>query len=168
MFVRLTALGSYFELAVSGFEGDKRLIKLTSNYIISDLLGLIKSTTSDLAVALVDLSSRVKASSFASLVKMAGDGKISSRGAKDILKIMYEDGGTPEEIATREKLFQESNTDALKVIIEKIISEHPDVVADYKKGKESALQFFVGQGMKATKGSANPTVLKEILLSVLK
>lgn len=168
MFVRLTALGSYFELAVSGFEGDKRLIKLTSNYIISDLMGLIKATGTDVALALINLGSKIKASSFASLVKMAGDGKVSSRGAKDILKIMYEEGGTPEDIATREKLFQESNTDALKVIIEKIISEYPDVVSDYKKGKESALQFFVGQGMKATKGSANPTVLKEILLELLK
>ncbi|MFO0718748.1 MAG: Asp-tRNA(Asn)/Glu-tRNA(Gln) amidotransferase subunit GatB [Candidatus Paceibacterota bacterium] len=168
MFVRLTALGSYFELAVSGFEGDKRLIKLTSNYIISDLMGLIKATGTDVAMALVNLGSKIKASSFANLVKMAGDGKVSSRGAKDILKIMYEEGGTPEEIATREKLFQESNTDALKVIIEKIISDYPDVVVDYKKGKESALQFFVGQGMKATKGSANPSVLKEILLELLK
>ncbi len=168
MFVRLTALGSYFELAVSGFEGDKKLIKLTSNYMISDLMGLIKSTGVDVAQAIVDLGSKVKASSFASLVKMAGEGKISSRGAKDILKIMYEVGGAPEEIAIRENLMQESNVDALKVIIEKIISENPEVVADYKKGKESALQFFVGQGMKATKGSANPTVLKEILISLLK
>lgn len=102
MFVRLTALGSYFELAVSGFEGDKRLIKLTSNYIISDLMGLIKATGTDVAMALVNLGSKIKASSFANLVKMAGDGKVSSRGAKDILKIMYEEGGTPEEIATRE------------------------------------------------------------------
>jgi aspartyl-tRNA(Asn)/glutamyl-tRNA(Gln) amidotransferase subunit B len=168
MFVRLTALGSYFELAVSGFEGNKRLIKLTSNYIISDLIGLIKSKGVDVALTVLDLSSKIKASSFASLVKMAGDGKISSRGAKDILKIMYEKGGVPEEIAIKENLMQESNADALKVIIEKIILENPNVVDDYKKGKESALQFFVGQGMKATKGSANPVVLKEILISFLK
>ena len=41
MFVRLTALGTYFELAVSSFDGNKKLIRLASNYIISDLLGFI-------------------------------------------------------------------------------------------------------------------------------
>jgi aspartyl-tRNA(Asn)/glutamyl-tRNA(Gln) amidotransferase subunit B len=42
------------------------------------------------------------------------------------------------------------------------------VVAEYKSGKETALQFLIGQGMKATKGSANPQVLKKLFEEVIK
>jgi aspartyl-tRNA(Asn)/glutamyl-tRNA(Gln) amidotransferase subunit B len=48
-----------------------------------------------------------------------------------------------------------------------LISENPKVVADYKAGKEASLQFFVGQAIKATKGSANPQIIKKVLLSLL-
>ncbi len=168
MYVRLTALGTYFELAVSSFEGDKKLVRLASNYISSDLLGLIKSATSNIDEALANIEVKIQAPSFGKLMRMVGEEKVSSRGAKDILKIMYESGGAPEEIAESEHLLQQSNVDDLKVVIEKIVADNPNVVVDYKKGKESALQFFVGQGMKATKGSANPTVLKEILIELLK
>ena len=47
------------------------------------------------------------------------------------------------------------------------IEKHPQVVADYKAGKGAALQFLVGQGMKETKGSANPNVLREVFLKIL-
>ena len=168
MFVRLTALGTYFELAVSSFDGNKKLIRLASNYIISDLLGLVKSAGDDTSDTLSHLGEKIKASNFASLMQMVEDNKVSSRGAKDILKVMFDDGGNPQDIAESKHLLQESNTGALKIIIEKILEENHGVVVDYKNGKESALQFLVGQGMKATKGSANPTVLKELLVSLLK
>ena len=48
--------------------------------------------------------------------------------------------------------------------IEKIIADNQKVVADYKAGKEASLQFLIGQGMKATKGSANPEMLKKLIV----
>jgi aspartyl-tRNA(Asn)/glutamyl-tRNA(Gln) amidotransferase subunit B len=48
-----------------------------------------------------------------------------------------------------------------------MVKANPNVVEDYKKGKQAALMFFVGQGMKVTKGSANPEVLKKIILEVI-
>ena len=55
----------------------------------------------------------------------------------------------------------------MKKIAEDIISANPKVVEDYKKGKEAALMNLLGLGMKATKGSANPEVLKNIFKSLL-
>jgi Asp-tRNA(Asn)/Glu-tRNA(Gln) amidotransferase B subunit len=49
----------------------------------------------------------------------------------------------------------------------KIIAAHPQSVADYKAGKAAALQFLVGQGMKESKGSANPVILREMFLKLL-
>ena len=96
---------------------------------------------------------------------MVASGEISSRGAKDILKILVEKGGDPREIAKREGLFQKSDAGELKAIAERIITENQKIVAEYKAGKVASLQFLIGQGMKATKGSANPEMLKRCLLN---
>ena len=56
---------------------------------------------------------------------------------------------------------------SLKEIAEKIVSENLTAVEEYKKGKEASLQFLVGQGMKASKGSANPEALRASLLDAL-
>ena len=95
---------------------------------------------------------------------MIQDGEISSRGAKDILKIMFDVGGDPKQIAEEKGLIQKNDSEELKNIMQKIISDNQKLVDEFKSGKESVLQFFIGQGMKQTKGSANPEILKYIAL----
>ena len=65
-------------------------------------------------------------------------------------------------------LLQKNDEGAVKELAQKLIIENPKVVADYKAGKEMALMFFVGQIMKATKGSSNPQVIKKVLMDLLK
>ncbi len=151
-------LGEFFEGVVTNLSNDKDLVKLASNYITSDLAGLISNLGAQLPSA-VD---------FAELIKMVGTGEISSRGTKEILKIMVQKGGNPKEIAEKENLLQKSDEGELKSIVEKIIAENEKSVTDYKSGNEKALQFLIGQGMKATKGSANPSVLRKLFEEVLK
>lgn len=160
IFVRPGIISDFFEKVCGDFAGDKNLIKLASNYIVSDLCGLLKTVDSENLGKLSDKS-------FADLIKMVAGGKISSRGAKDILKIMFERGGEPVAIAEQENLLQKSDEGELIKIAEKIIVDNAKIVADYKGGKEAALMALVGQGMKATKGAGNPQVLKEIFLKLL-
>jgi len=124
--------------------------KLSANYITSDLAGLGGKFE------------KIEASDFAELVKMASDGEVGSRGVKDILAIIYEKGGKPREIAEKEGLFQKSDEGELLELVQKIIKANPEVVKEFKEGKENALQFLIGQGMKETKGSANPQVLSKL------
>ncbi|MBU4480484.1 Asp-tRNA(Asn)/Glu-tRNA(Gln) amidotransferase subunit GatB [Patescibacteria group bacterium] len=142
-------------------EQNKELIKLASNYITSDLVGLKKNSD------MVGLG-KIDADNFFQMIKMVGEGEISSRGAKDVLKILFEEGGSAKEVAEKNNLIQKSNEDELKKIVEKIILENPQVVADFKNGKEIALKYLIGQGMKETKGSANPNILQEIFIKELK
>jgi aspartyl-tRNA(Asn)/glutamyl-tRNA(Gln) amidotransferase subunit B len=93
---------------------------------------------------------------------MLEKGEVSSRGAKDIIVIMYTKDESPKEIALREGLIQKNDEESLKTIVNKVISLNPEVIKEYKGGKLSALQFLVGQGMKESKGSANPQILKEL------
>ena len=100
---------------------------------------------------------------FAKLVSMAANAIISSRGAKDVLKIMFEQGGDPEEIVKEKGLAQTSDDSFIKNIVEEVIKNNPTIAEDFKNGKENALQFLVGQGMKLSGGKANPGVLQKFL-----
>jgi aspartyl-tRNA(Asn)/glutamyl-tRNA(Gln) amidotransferase subunit B len=64
-------------------------------------------------------------------------------------------------------LAQVVDDSALPRIAQQVIDANPAVVADYKAGKQSALQFLIGQGMKASRGSANPQVLREAIQKIL-
>lgn len=152
-------IAKFFESAISGLS--KEEYKLASNYITSDLIGLIKSTGVSFE------NSKLEPKSFSSLIKMINEGKLSSRGGKDLLVILFKEGGDPEKVAEEKGLIQKSNEEELKKIIESVIEKNPKVVADYKAGKESVLQFLIGMGMRETKGSANPAVLKKIFIDLL-
>jgi len=157
-FVNNIEFGKFFEDVISGFSENKDLIKLASNYISSDLVGFM-SKDATLKTPLPE--------KFAKIIVMVSEGKLSSRTAKDLIERLLKEDIDPEEIANKEGLIQKNDEGAVKEIASKLIAENPKVVADYKAGKEMALMFFVGQIMKATKGSSNPQVIKKVLVDLL-
>lgn len=160
VYINNPSASSFFEDVAKGL--DRGSIQIASNYITSDMVGFSKNLKQDFAVGTIDISS------FVSLIKMINEGLLSSRGAKDVLKIMFETGGNPEVIAKEKDLIQKNDIEEIKKMAEKIIESNPESVTEYKSGKESLLQFFVGQGMKESKGSVNPEVFKKIVLELLK
>ena len=56
---------------------------------------------------------------------------------------------------------------ALKKTVEEIIAANPQSVEDYRKGKEKAIGFLVGQTMKAMKGKADPGMVNRLLKELL-
>lgn len=152
-------LGKFFDDVVALAGGDKELTKLASNYISSDVAALAKTNGNSLG--------KLTAENFIGLMKMVQAGELSSRGAKDTLAIIYNEGGEAKSVAEKAGLIQKSDTEALKKIVDEVISANPSVVADYKGGKEALLQFLVGQAMKASKGSANPQILATLFKETL-
>ena len=138
IYVRQPEWGRFLE-EVAEILGNRDSVQLASNYITSDL------------------KTPVSAISLAEVVKMISVGEISSRGAKDILKIIQEKGGEPRTIANEQNLIQESDREVLEKIAKEVLRENP----------EAPIDFLVGQSMKATKGNANPQVLKEIFIKIL-
>jgi aspartyl-tRNA(Asn)/glutamyl-tRNA(Gln) amidotransferase subunit B len=159
IFVENPRLGEYFDAVAAPFAGDKEKIKLASNYITSDLLGHLKNKAD------YTLPTPLH---FTALIEMIAGGKLSSRGAKDILEHMHGHDNHPQKIAEERGLLQQSDESAIRSIAEKVKNANPAVVADYKGGKEAALQFLVGQVMRESRGAANPAVAKKILLDLLK
>jgi len=168
VFVESPIIGNYFENVISNFDKKDRtkfdrLVRLSINYILSDYLGLLKKENRDFEKGIEIIGSR----NFSKLVQMIEEKKISSRGAKDLLAILLKENSDPEKLANIHGLIQKSDEGEIKKIVEEILKSNQNVVDDYKKGKQASLQFLVGQGMKATKGSANPELLKEIILSLI-
>ncbi len=150
-------LGIWFEKNAK-ILGDKEKIKTASNYIISDFLGLKKANIN------VKMPS---AENFAELIGLVSENKISSRGAKDILAMLVVNDESPLKIATEKNLLQSNDEGALKVIVEQIIKENPEVVATYKAGKENAIMSLVGKIIKVSNGSANPQIVIKLLKEML-
>lgn len=166
MYVRDLAWGSYFE-KVARILKDAKHIAVASNYLTSDLAGIVKKEPQNWEIeGKLSLEAKMKPEHFAELITMLSGNKISSRGAKDILLVMHTDE-SPLKIATDKSLLQQSDEGALTIMLQEIIAENPTVVVDYKAGKQAAFQFFVGQAMKKSKGSANPGVVQNLLKTLL-
>jgi aspartyl-tRNA(Asn)/glutamyl-tRNA(Gln) amidotransferase subunit B len=167
LYVRDRTLGAFFDDVAQRLADDTEAPRTASNYIATDLVKRIR----DMQVRDTEESDisdiPVSAEHFAALIKMIRKNEISSRAAKDLLGMMIEHDEGPEALAEKHGLKQSSNEADLLPIIEGILSEHTSVVADYKAGKEVALQFLVGQGMKATRGSADPQALRALMIATM-
>lgn len=158
VYINDKTLSDYFEGVVSNIGDNKEAYKIVSNLITSDFIGLKKANEE---VRLPSLEN------FAELASLFTEGKISSRAVKDILGMIVLSDESPVSIAEKNGMFQSNDTGPIEEIAKKLIEENPSVVEDYKNGKENALMFFVGRIMKESKGSANPSVVKEVLVKLL-
>jgi aspartyl-tRNA(Asn)/glutamyl-tRNA(Gln) amidotransferase subunit B len=149
IFIEDDTLRQYFEDVI---VTDKRISRLAVNYIVNTDVDITK----------------VKPENFAKLMKMIDDKKLSSRGAKDMLVLMVANDGDPEIIADENNLIQKSDEGEIKKIVEEVLKNNQKAIDEFKSGKEAILQFLIGQGMKATKGSGNPEMLKAIILEIIR
>ncbi len=106
---------------------------------------------------------RVSPAQLGELVKLISDGTISTRIAKTVLEKTIETGIDPLEIIARDGLKQVSDSGALEVMVDAIMTANPDKVTAYKSGRTGLLGFFVGQVMAQTKGAGNPQMVQEIV-----
>ena len=161
-------LGDFFEETISELKAwlesgkiktdIEKLIKLSANYIITEFPKYVP-TTGEI---------KITPENFAELIYMTFIGEISSSGAQEVLKEMFITGGDPSQIVESKNLKQVSDEAELEAAAEKTIKNNPQAVEDYKKGKETALQFLVGQIMRETKGKANPKVAADLIHRMLK
>ena len=120
------------------------LVKIAANFILNDIVGQKKK---DIAWQLPDPIF------IAEIVRKYHEGVIASPQAKQAI--------------LSGKMVASIDDAELSLIVQKIIEAHTSVVAEYKAGKEASLQYLIGQGMKETKGSANPTTLKKLFIAII-
>jgi len=162
-------LTNYFEAIIAKLANkDQKNARLVLNYLLTDYLGLLKKTYGAEVAANISI---VMPTNFAELIDMISKGDVSSSGAKKILSLMVTDESSknisPKDLADKNGLIQKSDAASLEPAIEKVIADNAGVVAEYRAGKVTSIQFLIGQAMKATKGAANPAVIKDLLVKKL-
>lgn len=108
-------------------------------------------------------NSIIKPKDLSNLLKRIQDGTISAKAAKDVLDVMISGDLEVDGVIERLGLKQMSDDSAILSIIDEVLSSNSDKVNEYKSGKDKLFGFFVGQVMKASKGSANPAKVNELL-----
>jgi aspartyl-tRNA(Asn)/glutamyl-tRNA(Gln) amidotransferase subunit B len=150
-------LAAYFEEA-AGISGDG---KLASNWVMTEVMRLLKEENASLA----DL--KVTAKNLGAMLRSIATGGISGKIGKVVFEEMARTGRTPEEIIEELGLSQISDPGEIDLMVADVLSAHPGPVEDYRKGKEASLQFLIGQAMKASRGRAEPKLLRERLMASL-
>ncbi len=160
IYVQNKHLAELFEAVALQSQSPAALQK-ASNLILSDVVYFLDTEPGAILP---------RAETFASIVRLFADDQITSRGVKDLLRLSMTSMTEiePESFAKEHGMIQQSNADDLRPLVEKIIADNPGPVAEYRAGKESVLQFFLGQIMKETKGSANPKLTTQLLQELLK
>lgn len=153
------AMASYFEALVNA--AGKEQAKPAANWLMGDVASMLKRADTEIAAA------PVSPVQLALLLKRIGDGSISHKTAKEVFSGMWEAKSDQDELAdaiiAAKGLKQISDSGALAAIIDQVLAANPKSVAEFRAGKEPAINALIGQAMKATKGQANPAQLTALL-----
>ncbi len=151
---RLTAeprSADYFETAADGRDGRR-----SANWVINELFGRLNKNS----LAIED--SPVSAEQLGQIMDLISGGLISGKMAKELFEIVWEEGGSPAEIAERRGMKQLTDAKLIEAAVDKVLRDNP-AQAEKAKSNPRVAGFFVGQVMKATNGKANPKTVNELV-----
>ena len=149
----------YFEQALKQDEGQAGQL---ANWILGDLAGALNRSDTEIQ------QSPVNPGMLAGLLRRVADSTISGKIAKQVFEAMWQGEGSADEIIDARGLKQITDSSAIEGLIDKVISENPDQVEQFRAGKKKVLGFFVGQVMKRSEGQANPGQVNQMLRAKLK
>jgi len=109
------------------------------------------------------VSMAMSPAALAELIGMVESGAITGPAARQVFDRIVESGESAKAVVEKLGLSQISDADELAAIVGEVLREHPDAVENFRKGKESALKFLLGQVMRKTAGRANPQLVNELL-----
>ncbi len=132
-------------------------VKLATNWITGELFAVLNEKNLEIS------QSPVSAKNLSKLINLIKDGTISGKIAKTVFEQMIDGDQDPFIIVKEKGLKQESDPKAIEELINKVIENNSDKVAEYKSGKDKLFGFFVGQAMKESKGKGNPQLINKIL-----
>ncbi|MGA2655729.1 MAG: Asp-tRNA(Asn)/Glu-tRNA(Gln) amidotransferase subunit GatB [Gammaproteobacteria bacterium] len=151
-------LADYYEAVVKVANEPK----LSANWVMGELLAAVNKENLSIS------ESPIKAEDLGQLLQRITDNTISGKIAKTVFVHMWQGEGSADAIIEKQGLKQVTDLGAIEKIVDEIIKNNPQQLADYKAGKDKLFAFFVGQAMKATQGKANPQQLNDLLKEKLK
>ena len=101
------------------------------------------------------------------LVNLIDAGTINSTQGREVFAEMFATGKPAAQVVKEKGLEQVSDTGAIETLCQQAIANSPKAVAEYKSGKQQAINSIKGQVMKLSQGKANPAVVGQILEKLL-
>jgi len=144
----------YFEAVMKSGPGIDP--KFAANWVINELFGRLNKMGLDI------VDSPISAEQLGKLLSLTVDGTISGKTAKDVLDIMWSEGGDPESIVEQRGLTQVTDLGAIEKAVDEVIAANPDK-AEQARAKPALAGWFVGQVMRATGGKASPQAVNELV-----
>jgi len=153
------AMADYFENCVKLMDPSRA--KAVSNWLLGDFSRLLNATNTEIE------NVKISPKHLAEMLDLVDNGTISGPAAKAVLEEMFRTGKRASEIISEKKLSQISDAGEIREVVKQVMANNTGAVADYTSGKQQALTFIIGQVMKATRGRANPGVVREIVIQEL-
>jgi len=135
----------------------KKMSKAISNWMLGEFAKLLNAAGITIEVAKITPVLLIE------FLELIDKGTLSGPAAKVVFEEMFSSGRSAAEIVEKLGLAQISDAKEIEMIVDRVIGSNEQAVADYKKGKEQALKFLIGQIMRETRGRANHAVVNELL-----
>ncbi len=156
------AVAEYFDAAIAAAAGVRGVSpKLVSNWISGELFRLLSESGTEISAV------KIKPADLAALIGLVQANAINQSAAKKVLAVMFDSGRAPQKIVEELGLQQISDAGQIVSIAQEVIAANPDAVTQFKAGKEGAINFLVGQVMRASRGKANPQLAEKTLRDLL-
>jgi aspartyl-tRNA(Asn)/glutamyl-tRNA(Gln) amidotransferase subunit B len=151
-------LADYFESVVAKSKSPAKTIH-------SWIAGEFTRYLNDANLSIDDVTLAPEA--LAKLIDMVNDKTIGASAGKTVLIELFKNGGDPAQIVQEMNLLQLTDVDAIQELVTTTLNDNPKEVEEYNAGKETLIQWFMGQVARATKGKADPNVARELLVRAL-
>ena len=150
----------FFEDVINNFKNMDP--KLVSNWLNVEING-VSNSLKDYELEKMKLSSK----NFGKLINLVSENQINKNSGKEILSKIYITDEDPVELVNKMGLKSMNNKDELVIMVKGVLSDNNSAIEDYKKGKENAVRFLIGQVMKKSRGTANPADTEEEIIRQL-
>ena len=132
-----------------------------AKWIMGDLMKLLNESGT------LPEDMKVSGKALGTIIKMLAEQKISRATARKVFEKVFTDNFDPESYVKENNLGVMTDTGAIRSVIEKVVSENTKSVEEYKSGKEKAIQYLIGQSMRALRGQAPAAEVTKILHEIL-
>ena len=131
--------------------------KITANWVNVDIQAYLKKTNTDIK------DFPIKPDRLSKLIQLLTKNEISNKQARDIFLTMLMSDKKPSEILkeTGNALINEEKT--LLNLVGEVLDNNPQIITEYKNGKDKVVGYVVGVIMQKTKGQANPSLTNRLV-----
>ncbi len=137
--------------------------RTVAHWFMGDVTRLLHGLAPDAELG----DSKLTPAHVAELVALVADGEITTSTAKEVLEVAFTDGAMPSAIVRERGLGKVTDESAIEAVASAVIEANPKAVEDFRGGKDSAIQFLVGQVMRETRGQADPNSTAQLLQRLL-